>query len=186
MKRGATIVAGIERNSATLRRKPAEERRVAIVIADGAEPVAVEALRALAGAGYRVGSLPPDDDALARLLRRASPNADDAEELSRADYSAWFASLPRATQDAVAERWGTPEQDPAFRPGRLDCGTFTIPAARLGNIAVALPPSRPDNAVPRHGELALHAWLQDGFRADAVVRLDRQGDVEFIPPLSRE
>jgi cobaltochelatase CobN len=175
MKSAATIVAELERSSAVLRRKPADERRVAIIIAERGEAIVVEALRALADAGYRLGNLPADRDEFAPLLR----SGDDAEELSRADYAAWFASLPRATQKEVAERWGMPEQDPSFRPGRLDCGTFTIPAARLGNVAVALLPSRPEGAVPRHGELAVHAWLQDGFRADAVVRIGKQGDLEF-------
>jgi cobaltochelatase CobN len=179
MKSAASIVADLERSLGALRPKPAEERRVAVVIADEAEAVAVETLRTLADAGYRVDGIPADRDALSRLLRRASSDADDAEELSRADYAAWFASLPRATQEEVAERWGTPEQDLSFRPGRLDCGTFTIPAARLGNVAVALLPSRSEGGVPRHGELALHAWLQDGFRADAIVRIGKQGDLEL-------
>ena len=176
MKSAARIVAELERNPAALRRKPSDERRVALVVADEGEPIALEALRALADAGYRLENIPADRDALARRLR--GPNGDEAEELSRADYAAWFASLPRATQEEVAERWGAPEQDPAFRPGRLDCGTFSIPAARFGNVAVALLPSRPEDGVPRHGELALQAWLQDGFRVDAVIRIGKEGDLE--------
>jgi cobaltochelatase CobN len=183
MRSAAAIIADLERNSAALRRKPIDERRVAVVLDDAEEAIVIETLRALAEAGYRVGSIPADRSALARLLRR-TPS--DAEELSRADYAAWFASLPRARQQEIAERWGAPEQDPFFRPGRLDCGTFAIPASRLGNVAVALVPLRAGNAVPRHGELALHAWLQDGFRADAVVRLGKQDDSEFLPPPSQE
>src|SRR5688500_16265000 len=121
MKSAATIVAEIERSSAELRLKPAEERRVAVVIADEAEGVAVETWRALADAGYRVGSIPADHGALARVLRGGPSHADGTEELSRADYAAWFASLTRSTQEEVAERWGAPEQDPSFRAGRLDC-----------------------------------------------------------------
>jgi cobaltochelatase CobN len=177
MKGAGSIVADLERNSAALRRKPSNERRVALIIADEGGPIALEALRALADAGYRLTSIPADREALARRLQRA--DADEAEELSRADYATWFACLPRATQEDVAERWGAPEQDPSFRPGRLDCGTFAIPAARFGNVAVALLPSRREDGVPRHGELALHAWLQDGFRADAMVRIGKQGDLEF-------
>ena len=206
------FVADLARNWVRLRRTPPEERRIALVLAnypgrdgrigngvglDTPQSVIV-ALRALAEAGYRVGEIPPDGDALIGALRAGPTNSADgrrrtAEEgFSRADYAAYFAVLPRTAQDAVTARWGAPERDPAFRESRLDCGSFAIPALRFGNVAVAIQPSRgydidpaasyhaPD-LVPPHGYLAFYAWLADGLRAQAVVHMGKHGNLEWLP-----
>ncbi|HZB91207.1 MAG TPA: cobaltochelatase subunit CobN, partial [Stellaceae bacterium] len=132
-----------------------------------------------------------DGDALIRGLQasRADPAA---ERFARSDYAAFFAAQPRAVQDQVTERWGTPERDPLFRESRLDCGSFAIAAIRCGNVTVAIQPSRgydidparsyhaPD-LVPPHGYLAFYAWIADGFRADAVVHMGKHGNLEWLP-----
>ena len=65
-----------------------------------------------------------------------------SEELSLADYTAWFSTLPRSVQEQVTARWGAPECDPFYRPGRTDCGAFRISAFRCGNLAVGVQPAR--------------------------------------------
>jgi cobaltochelatase CobN len=204
------FVAELARNWTRLRRAPAAERRVAIVLAnypsrDGRigngvgldTPAAViETLRALAGAGYRVEGSPETGAALIDRLLAGPTNADPSraaeETLSRADYAAFFAGLPRAVQEQVTARWGPPERDPFFRPGELDCGRFAISAFRLGNIVVGLQPSRGYNIdpaasyhdpalVPPHSYLAFYAWLADGFRAHAVVHMGKHGNLEWLP-----
>ncbi len=205
------FVARLAANWARLRRTPAPERRVALVLAnypnrDGRlgngvgldTPAAtVEVLTALAAAGYRVTDAPGDGAALvARLL--AGPTNDHrrqrpAEEvLLLPDYYAWFHSLPQAVRDKVNERWGPPEDDPFFRPGELHCGGFAIPAFRCGNVAIGVQPARGYNIdpaksyhdpdlVPPHGYLAFHAWLADGLRAQAVVHMGKHGNLEWLP-----
>jgi cobaltochelatase CobN len=204
------FVADLARNWVRLRRKEPAERRVAIVLANypnrdgrigngvGLDTPAATAgvLAALSAAGYRVEDAPESGDALVARLLAGPTNGDPTrpaeETLSRADYAAFFASLPRAVQDRVSERWGAPERDPFFREGRLDCGAFAIPAFRLGNVAVGLQPARGYNIdpaasyhdpdlVPPHFYLAFYAWLADGFRADAVVQMGKHGNLEWLP-----
>jgi cobaltochelatase CobN len=174
------IPPGIDRNRARLRTKPLAERRVAIILTDNAcgppgdlQP-AMTLLRALDAAGYRLAGLPDDVADLTNRMAAgpslARPQAPAEETLSFAEYSLVLASLPIAMQQAVSRRWGPGESDPFFRPGRLDCGRFGIPALRCGNVTVVTPPlAQDDDAVPPHGFLAACAWISDGFRADAVI-----------------
>ncbi|HXY99472.1 MAG TPA: cobaltochelatase subunit CobN [Stellaceae bacterium] len=206
------FVADLARNWVRLRRTPAAERRIALVLAnypqrDGrigngvgldTPQATLEVLRALAAAGYRVGELPPDGDALIAALRAGPTNSaagrrrPAGEVFARGDYAAFFASLPRAAQEKVEARWGAVERDPSFRESRLDCGSLAIAALRFGNVAVAIQPSRgydvdpvktyhaPDLAPP-HGYLAFYAWLADGLRAQAVVHMGKHGTLEWLP-----
>src|SRR5262249_27728292 len=131
------FVADLARNWARLRAKPPAERRIAIVLAnypnrDGrigngvgldTPGSAINVLRALTEAGYRIAVAPEDPEQLIhRLLEgptNGNPGAPANEALSFADYSASFATLPAAVQRAVTDRWSAAECDPYFRPGRL-------------------------------------------------------------------
>ena len=114
-----------------LRRTPAAERRIAMLLAnypnrDGriANGVgldtpagAIAALTAMRQAGYRVDDLPGDGNALVEHLLAGPTNAGLAgreirESLSLEDYRAFFDTLPQALRQAVTERWGPPEDDP--------------------------------------------------------------------------
>ena len=162
------FVAELARNWVRLRRTPAAERHVALVLANypnkngrvgngvGLDtPASVLAiLRALNAAGYRVGELPPDGGALMTRLLAGPTNArthwdrEGEESFPRSDYATFLASLPRTVQDRVSERWGPPERDPLFRPSDLDCGRFALPVLRFGNVAVAIQPARGYNLDP--------------------------------------
>jgi cobaltochelatase CobN len=204
------FVADLARNWVKLRRTPKAERKIALILAnyphrDGrigngvgldTPQSAINVLRALKADGYRVDGIPADGDALIRALLAGPTNADrgrDADEtFPRSDYGTFFATLPRAAQDRVNERWGAPERDPHFRESRLDCGAFAMPAIRWGNVVVAVQPSRgydidpkasyhaPD-LPPPHGYLAFYAWLADGVRAQAIVHLGKHGNLEWLP-----
>src|SRR4029077_16580469 len=122
------FVAELARNWVRLRRLPAAERRLALVLANypnkngrvgngvGLDtPQSVIAiLRALEHAGYRVEDIPADGDALMRRLLAGPTNAashrdrDSEASFQRSDYAAYFASLPRAVQTRVEDRWGAP------------------------------------------------------------------------------
>ena len=207
------FVAELAAAWARLRRKPAGERRVAIVLAnypnrDGRigngvgldTPASVAgALATLSAAGYRVEGAPGDGATLMTQLlagptndHRRRDGADGEAQLSLIDYSAFFATLPAAVREKIATRWGSPERDPMFRPGALDCGAFRLPIVRYGNVVVAVQPARGYNIDPKtsyhdpalpppHNYLAFHAWLRDAFRCDAIVHFGKHGNLEWLP-----
>ncbi|HIJ61734.1 MAG TPA: cobaltochelatase subunit CobN [Rhodospirillaceae bacterium] len=163
------FMAELAANWARLRRKPAGERRVALVLAnypnrDGRlgngvgldTPAAtVAVLDALAAAGYAVDGHPADGQGLMALLL-AGPTNDLAarhrrmlrESLPLPAYLQFFQALPPAVQKAVTERWGPPEADPHFLPGELSCGGFALSALCFGKVAVAIQPARGYNIDP--------------------------------------
>lgn len=161
---------------AAFHRLPPAERRVVLMLDRPDEPALAAAatlLDLLAGAGYAVEPATADAASLRERLAVA-----EREPFSRADYAGFFAGLPREEQDRVNRRWGTPEADAAFRPGRLDCGALLVPVLRLGRVALAL--RRDAGAVPpSHGDLALDAWVEDAFRAHAVARIALDGTVSW-------
>jgi len=153
-----------------------EERRVALLLDRADEPALSAAsalLDRLAAAGYAVE--PGAGEAAAVRARLA---AIEMEPFSRADYAGYFAALPREMQEAVSRRWGQPEADPAFRPGRLDCGALLIPVARLGRVAIAVRRST-EPGPPPHGVIAVDAWVEDAFRAHGVARIAADGTVAW-------
>jgi cobaltochelatase CobN len=205
------FVADLAANWLKLRRTPPAERRIALIFAnypnkDGrigngvgldTPAGALNVLRALAAAGYTVGDLPDKGEALIQRLQRGPTNAglagrEISERISRIDYEIFFGQLPRPVQDAVVERWGPIEADPFFRPGDLDCGSFPMPAFRLGNVVIALQPARGYNIdpqgsyhdpalVPPHNYLAFHAWLRRDVDVHAVVHMGKHGNLEWLP-----
>ncbi len=207
------FVCEMASNWAALRLKPRLERRLALILAnypnrDGrigngvgldTPAAAVKVLGALKEHGYRIDDIPADGDALiAGMMAGPTNDFHDlanrtvSETFSMADYQLFLGGLPKTLQDAVQDRWGTPETDPYFRPGEVDCGHFCVPAFRLGNIAVCLQPARgyhldpkatyhdPD-LVPTHNYLAFYAWVRREFAADAVCHLGKHGNLEWLP-----
>ncbi len=193
---------------ARLRRTPASQKRVTLILAnypnrDGrmangvgldTPTSTVTVLNALHRSGYHVTDRPASSAELIQRLSEGPTNAgisgrNITERLSFNDYQTFFTSLPLAIQSAVTSRWGPPETDPF-------AGTdgFAIPAFRCGNIAVLLQPARgynidPDKTyhdpdlVPPHGYLAAYAWVRatTGFHAHAVVHLGKHGNLEWLP-----
>lgn len=209
------FVADLAANWLRLRTTPAAERRVALVLAnyptkDGRlgngvgldTPAAtVKILETLAGAGYSLNDSPRNGAAISRelmdgaaLMKRLSGGPTNADPLRGAteswplaEYLAWFETLPKAIQQAVADRWGTPEEDPGFAND-----AFTLPVHRFDNVLVAIQPARGyqidpaesyhDPAlVPPHGYLAFYGWLRRGFDAHAVVHVGKHGNMEWLP-----
>lgn len=202
------FVCETARRWALLRRTPACERRVALVLANypnrdarigngvGLDTPAATlgVLRALKAAGYTVGELPDDSDALIRLLRDG-PTNNHAKGAVAASitysldaYGAVCDGLAETPRRRMAARWGAPDSDPFVRDGR----SFGLPAVRFGNVVVAVQPARgynidpaksyhdPDLAPP-HGYAAFYAWLREDFAAHAVVHMGKHGNLEWLP-----
>ncbi|MEX0429099.1 cobaltochelatase subunit CobN [Nocardioides sp. DS6] len=109
------------------------------------------------------------------------------------DYRAWTADLPATLRDQIVAAWGE-------APGRLfvnaapDSGEKEIVLACLqaGNVALMIQPPRgfgenpvaiyhdPDLA-PSHHYLAAYRWVEQGFKAHAVVHLGKHGSMEWLP-----
>jgi len=191
-----------------LRRTPAARRRVALLLANypnrdarlgngvglDTPASACVILAALRRAGYDAGLPFADGGALIRHLAAGPTNAaadgrDIRETLPLADYQAFFAALPAAVREAVTARWGGPEGDPFFLPGR---NAFALPLFRRGNVVIGLQPARGYNIdpvasyhcpdlPPPHGYLAFYAWLRGPFDAHALVHLGKHGNLEWLP-----
>ncbi|MCD2173301.1 cobaltochelatase subunit CobN [Rhizobium sp. C4] len=200
------FVTDLAANWVRLRRKPAAERRVAIVLANypnrdgrlgngvGLDTPAgtVEVLNAMAGAGYPVTDIPTNSDRLMDFLMAGPTNAGNdgreiRETLSLSHYKAFFAKLPKVIQAAVTAKWGGPERDP-YVVGDV----FALPMSRLGDVAIGIQPARGYNIdpketyhspdlVPPHGYFAFYAWLRESFGADAVVHMGKHGNLEWLP-----
>jgi len=165
------FVADLAANWAKLRRTPALERRVALVLAnypnrDGRvgngvgldTPASAAAiLKALRDAKYSVGNAPTDGAELMAVMlggvtndltsldRTQPPFASSGDvALPLTDYILAFDAFPDAVRCAVTERWGLPEADPFVRDG-----AFHLPVHRFGNIVVAVQPARGYNIDPK-------------------------------------
>jgi cobaltochelatase CobN len=202
----AAFVAKLAANWARLRRTPARNRRIAIVLANypnrdgrlgngvGLDTPAgtIEALRALQAAGYPVADLPADGDRLIDALMAGPTNAAiDAREiretLSLNHYKAFLETLPISIQDELERRWGAPETDPFF----VD-GVFALPLMRLGGTLVGIQPARGYNIdpkdtyhspdlVPPHGYVAFYAYLRTVYGVHAIVHMGKHGNLEWLP-----
>ncbi|MEM1383172.1 MAG: cobaltochelatase subunit CobN, partial [Pseudomonadota bacterium] len=193
---------------ARLRRLPAAERRVALILAnypnrDGrlANGVGLDTpastvgiLRAMAEAGYRIQDAPMDGaDLMARI--QAGPTNWLTDRAARAggvrlpltDYEAWFANMPREVREAVTDRWGAPADDPFCGPDG-----FALSVLRMGNAVVAVQPARGYNIdptetyhapdlVPPHNYLAFYLWLREAWGAHAAVHVGKHGNLEWLP-----
>ncbi len=197
-----------------LRRTAASERRIAIVLAnypnrDGRlgngvgldTPASVlVVLDALARAGYTVGDLPEDGNALIRRLALGPTNdlialADRAESetLSFADYAIFFAVTAgsraaedrrplgyRGAQIRIIVPAGSTAAASSCPPSASAMSRCSIQPARGYNIDPAA--SYHDPALPPpHHYLATYLWLRETFGAHVVVHMGKHGNLEWLP-----
>ena len=207
------FVAQLAANWSNLRNTPEADRKVALILAnypnkDGRlangvgldTPAAtIHCLNLLADQGYGVLNAPADSDALMQQIMAGPTNwlTDRAAkqggvELSFADYQIAYSQLPYGVRQKVEERWGSPEQDPFYEPGEVDCGRFKLSVLHFGNVVVGLQPARGYNIdptdtyhspdlVPPHNYLAFYFWLRHVHSAHAIVHMGKHGNLEWLP-----
>jgi cobaltochelatase CobN len=162
-------VANLAAALARLRSKSADERRVALILANypnkdgrlangvGLDTPAgtVHVLNLLAGAGYRLHNPPSDARALMDAMMAGPTNwlTDRAVrtggvDLSFADYQIAYGQLPYELRRDIEARWGKPEEDPFYEEGEVDCGRFKLSVLSYGNVVVGLQPARGYNIDP--------------------------------------
>ncbi|MDY8107727.1 cobaltochelatase subunit CobN [Fulvimarina sp. 2208YS6-2-32] len=203
-------VADLAARWARLRNKANGGKTVAIVLANypnrdgrlgngvGLDTPAgtIEVLKAMAAAGYRVGDIPRDGNALIDHLMAGPTNAgttarDIRETLSLDDYQAFFKTLPDGVRARVGERWGAPESDPfVLKHGGQT--VFALPLARFGQTLIGVQPARGYNIdpketyhspdlVPPHNYFAFYAYLRTKAGIDAIVHMGKHGNLEWLP-----
>lgn len=208
-KERARRVAGIAVRYARLRTIPNAEKRLAIVLSSyptkhsrvgnavglDTPASAVALLQALRDAGYDLGGgFPEDGDSLIHTLIAAGGH--DVEWLTEEQLASAPARVPLAVHKewltggvgrSIVDAWGEP-------PGSLyvDGGEIVLASLRFGNVILMIQPPRgfgenpiaiyhdPDLA-PSHHYLAAYRWLDEVFRADAVIHLGKHGTLEWLP-----
>lgn len=202
------FVAELSRRWCRLRSIANTQKRVALILANyplsegrigngvGLDTPAsvVNILSMLRDAGYRVGTVPADGDALMRSLTEGVTNDPVVRDMRPAlqslaldDYLDAFHKLPSAVQEELNARWGPPEQDPTLRRGR-----FMIAGWRSGEVFIGIQPARSRergdyasyhdaDLVPPHAYLAFYFWLRLRFAADAIVHVGKHGNLEWLP-----
>lgn len=203
------FVAELAQRWTTLARLPNGQKRVALILAnyptrDGrigngvgldTPAAALNILRALQAEGYPLpAELPASGTALIQQLLGGVSNDLDSldlrpchQSLALAEYQALFDALPETNRQAVLARWGSPEQDPMFRDGRL-----MVAGLRLGLTFVGIQPARgyqvdpsavyhdPD-LIPPHGYLAFYFWLRHTYGVHGVIHVGKHGNLEWLP-----
>lgn len=154
----------------------------------------VNILRAMAAAGYPIDQVPEDGTALIQTLLESVTNNPNTlhhlpcwQSLGVDEYLHYFQQLPKANQEQIWQRWGSPEQDPKFRQGRL-----MIAGMRLGETFVGIQPARGYNMdlsanyhdpdlVPPHSYLAFYFWLRHSYQVEAFIHVGKHGNLEWLP-----
>ena len=190
------FVAALAANWAALRRKPARDRRLAMILSDypakggrtgyavglDTPESALAIARRLADEDYAISALPS-----ASALMATMSTGSGAPVMTLADYRDRLKRLPPAFVAGVAEAWGDPADDPALRDG-----AFQFRFARLGALIVAIQPDRGrrearkiefhDAALaPRHAYVAFYLWLRESELVDALIHCGAHGTLEWLP-----
>ncbi|MFM7312007.1 MAG: cobaltochelatase subunit CobN, partial [Cyanobium sp.] len=193
-----------------LRRTPAQDRRVALVLANyptrnsrlanGVGLDTPESTAAMLGwlrqAGYDLGDapLPSDGEALIQRLLAGRSNDPESghrpalEHLLLEDYCRWYDALSSEGRCRLEAVWGAPQSD----AGLEGSAGFPVRGLRFGKVVVLIQPERgydrdpalsyhsPD-LPPTHAYLAQYLWLRAAFSAHVVVHVGKHGNLEWLP-----
>lgn len=165
----------------------------------------VRLLKRMRSEDYAVADVPADeDDLLARMLDHGqqigmwAPGALDrlarsghAELVPVDRYLEWYErKVPPRRREEIKAHWGSAPGD--FLVWRHEGKKFfVLPKVSLGSVVLLPQPLRGEahdpsllhdvRVPPPHNYLATYFWLQEGFRADAVVHFGTHGS-EFLLP----
>ena len=156
-------VCQLAANWIALRRTPASERRVALVLANyptrnsrlangvGLDTPASAAsmLQWLQDAGYGVaGALPAEGQALIEALLAGRSNDPESghrpalAHLPLATYRAWYDQLPAEGRQRLEAVWGPPERDAGLEPIADGGVGFAVRGLRFGQVCLLIQPER--------------------------------------------
>ncbi|BFM51097.1 cobaltochelatase subunit CobN [Marinomonas sp. THO17] len=208
----ANFVAELAARYTQLANKTNPQKRIALVLANyptkdgrigngvGLDTPAstVNLLKVMKQQDYPIENVPEQGNQLIEALLGAVTNNPNSlhergcwQSMALEDYLHYFYQLPIASQQAVWDRWGPPEED---HKCRLQNGQYRIMLAgiRLGETFVGIQPARGFNLdlaanyhdpdlVPPHSYLAFYFWLRHVYKVDALVHVGKHGNVEWLP-----
>jgi len=192
-----------------LRKKANGDKRIALVYFDSTHDEGMPAtnglnlyrslsniLLAMRAAGYSTGEGNLTSESIYELINRAGRNPKNMTqaELKRlvdagcitipvSEYLQWYSKLPASLRGQVEALWG-----PAPGNIMLYNNSIVIPGIMMGNVLLAPQPVWRWNGTlnngtlpPTHQFIAFYLYLQNGFRADAVVHIGQHGTLELLP-----
>ena len=163
-------------------------------------------MQLLTSNGYSTDYVPEDGESLIKTImeRKAIPEGKwtSVEDIKNRggsvysmpvdQYSKFFEELPEDSKDQILSRWGelNNERDYMLKDGKIE-----IPGIISSNIFIGIQPKRitfadNDNSIRTihdsltpitHYWLAFYKWIQEIFRADAIIHVGTHGTLEFTP-----
>ncbi|WP_299252819.1 cobaltochelatase subunit CobN [uncultured Aquimarina sp.] len=152
-------------------------------------------LEALKLSGYDLGDhFPKSTEALMNMLTETITNeleslAYGAAEIkiSESDFYKYYNTISPKLRETIEKQWGYPKQSPNYRNG-----FFLIPGKKLGNVFLSIQPNRGYNIdlqatyhspdlPPTYAYLAYYIWVQQYFKANAIVHIGKHGNLEWLP-----
>jgi len=149
----------------------------------------VEILQALKTAGYHTGDYIPATSAeLIDLITHYVTNDIDTTlyrpyqiSIDRDRFDQYFKTLSADLRNKIIRQWGPLQED-----------DFIIPGVLLGNIFVSIQPARGYNQdekaiyhspdlPPTYRYLAYYCWVNEVFKADAIIHCGKHGNLEWLP-----
>jgi len=191
-------IVGKVRNLISLRNKLNPDKRVAIIsynyppgegnlfggsFLDGAGSISA-ILGMLVDEGYYTRDVTPKE-LFGRFLDGGILN--DGQWISPSEEMIRYGVTGHRPEDLL-KVWGEPPGDVMVQNGR-----YLIPGIVEGNVFIGLQPPRTSDPSdnnkdyhdkhmpPHHQYLAMYEWLQNVFKADAVIHLGTHGTLEFLP-----
>jgi cobaltochelatase CobN len=195
-------------NWCRLRTLPNKDKRVALMvynippgednIGNAAYLDVFESLRQLLMAmrdqGYSVENIPEPGEFPKLLIDRGLVNLARWSEIAKAlkngpsvpveEYEPWLAGS--AEKGDIETLWGE-------APGRIMThkGRMSLPSLQFGNVLVGIQPVRGwhdepeklthDKSLPPHHQyIGFYHWLEEGWKADAIVHVGTHGTLEFL------
>ncbi len=197
------FVSELAANWAKLARTPRKEKRIALILSnypstDGriANGVGLDTpagtltlMQALQKQGFDLHYLPLSGNALISSLQKQSPDKHEWQSFTIEQYETALNKLPKSFQHQVTDRWGAPEQDPAYDQTK-QC--FSIRALSYGNLIVGVQPGRGakldakqshhDGTIPpTHEYIAFYLFLRHQFQMHAIIHMGKHGNLEWMP-----
>jgi magnesium chelatase subunit H len=197
-------LAHIAKGWANLKRKSNRDKKLAVLVYDypvGQGNLATAALldvpesilkllHRLKKEGYQVGNIPANKEELLEVLKASlDPQVQNEQKIIVA-VDSFYRLNSEEQQKRVEARWGTPPGEIA--PMGRD--KILLGGVTFGNVYVGVQPRLgitgdpmrllfDKENTPHHQYLMFYRWLQNTFKADALVHMGMHGTSEWMPGL---